>query len=260
MEKGKSTKMQVLVEIASLQPNVRQKEIAERIGVTPQSVSEYVKELEAEGYVRFGRRKYEVTKHGIELILSWTNELKNYIRYITEDIIGKVTVWTAIADENLKGGSQVGLEMRDGILHAFSRKNEKLLASGTVIWDTLVGEDAGIKNLEGMIPMNPAHVTIAIVPRIQRGGSRLVDLNKLQRIAAKQPIAVIGLEALIAVKKVGLSPSMMYGAKEAVVEAAFRGVSTLVVAVDEEVPHLVSRFISEDILHDTIDLRKAQAI
>jgi len=103
-------------------------------------------------------------------------------------------------------------------------------------------------------------VTIAIVPRVQRGGSKLVDLNKLQRIAAEQPIAVVGLEALIAVKKIGLSPSMMYGIEEAVVEAAFRGVSTLVVAVDEEVPHLVSRFISEDILHDTIDLRKAQPI
>jgi putative transcriptional regulator len=257
MKKGESTKMQVLVEIASLQPHVRQKEIAERVGVTPQSVSEYVKELVAEGYVRFGDRgKYEVTKHGIELILSWANELEDYVRYITEDIIGKVTVWTAIADEDLKGGSRVGLKMRDGILHAFDYKSEQVPATGIVIGDVVKGEDTGIHDLEGMIPMDRAHVTIAIVPRIQRGGSRLVDLNKLKHIGTEQPIAVVGLEALIAVKKAGLSPTIMYGIKEAVVEAAFRGVSTLVVAVDEEVPNLISRLISEDIPHDTIDFRK----
>jgi putative transcriptional regulator len=257
MKKGESTKIQVLVEIASLQPHVRQKEIAERVGVTPQSVSEYVKELVAEGYIRFGDHgKYEVTKHGIELILSWINELENYVRYITQDIIGKVTVWTAVADEDLKGGNRVGLEMRDGILHAFSHKCEKAAATGTVIENAVKGEDTGIQNLGGMIPMDRAHVTIAIVPRIQRGGSRLVDLNKLKHIATEHPIAVVGLEALIAVKKAGLSPAMMYGIEEAVVEAAFRGVSTLVVAVDEEVPNLASRFISEDIPHDTIDLRK----
>ncbi len=258
MKKGESTKIQVLVEIASLQPHVRQKEIAERVGVTPQSVSEYVKELVAEGYVRISDHgKYEVTKHGIELILSWINELENYVRYITEDIIGKVTVWTAVADEDLKSGDRVGLEMQGGILHAFSDTHEKTLATGTVIEDAVKGEDTGIQNLEGLIPMDCAHVTIAIVPRIQRGGSRLVDLNKLKRIATEQPIAVVGLEALIAITKVGLSPAMAYGVKEAVVEAAFRGVSTLVVAVDEEVPHLASRFISEDIPYDIIDLRKA---
>lgn len=39
------TKFQVLIEIAAHQPNVRQKEIAAKIGITPQAVSEYIKEL-----------------------------------------------------------------------------------------------------------------------------------------------------------------------------------------------------------------------
>lgn len=46
------TKFQILIEVAAHQPNVRQKEIAEKIGVTPQAVSEYIKELVAEGLDR----------------------------------------------------------------------------------------------------------------------------------------------------------------------------------------------------------------
>ncbi|RLG22876.1 Crp/Fnr family transcriptional regulator, partial [Methanosarcinales archaeon] len=43
------TKFQILVEIAAHQPNIKQKKIAEKIGVTPQAVSEYIKELIEEG-------------------------------------------------------------------------------------------------------------------------------------------------------------------------------------------------------------------
>jgi putative transcriptional regulator len=43
------TKFQVLIEIAAHQPNVRQKEIAAKIGITPQAVSEYIKELVNDG-------------------------------------------------------------------------------------------------------------------------------------------------------------------------------------------------------------------
>lgn len=39
--KKESTKFQILVEITAHQPNVRQREIAEKVGITPQAVSEY---------------------------------------------------------------------------------------------------------------------------------------------------------------------------------------------------------------------------
>ena len=98
--------MQVLVEVAALQPKVRQREVADRVGVTPQAVSEHLKELVADGYVKFDKRgQYGVTKAGIELIIEWTNELNKYIRYITEDIVGKVAVWTAIAEEDVSKGA-----------------------------------------------------------------------------------------------------------------------------------------------------------
>jgi putative transcriptional regulator len=255
MKKGKSTKMQVLVEIAALQPKIRQKEVADRVGVTPQAVSEYLKDLVTDGFVKFSKRgQYEVTKAGIELIIEWTNELNDYIRYITEDIVGKVTVWTAIAEEDVSSGTGVGLRMRNGILYAFHSNSKALRARGTTIGDARKGDDVGVEHLSGIIPMDRAHVTIAIVPRVQRGGSAAVDLEALRQVVANKPVAVLGLEALVSIKKVGISPLIQYAAAEGVVEAAFRGVSTVVVAVDEEVPPMIAELMSRDISYESVDL------
>jgi putative transcriptional regulator len=255
MNKGKSTKMQVLVEVAALQPKIRQREVADRVGVTPQAVSEHLKELVYDGYVQFDKRgHYEVTKAGIELIIEWTNELNNYIRYITDDIVGKVAVWTAIAEEDIIQGTTVGLKMRDGILYAFHSNSEESSARGITIGDACTGDDVGVEHLNGIIPMDRAHVTIAVVPRIQRGGSAVVDLEALRRIAAGKPVAILGLEALVSVQKAGISPLIQYGAAEGIVEAAFRGLSTVVVAVDEAVPPLIANLMSHDISYESIDL------
>jgi len=246
--------MQVLVEVAALQPKIRQKEIADRVGVTPQAVSEYLKDLVTDGFVKYNKRgQYEVTKAGIELIIEWTNELNNYIRYITEDIVGKVTVWTAIAEEDVGNGTSVGLRMRDGILYAF-HSNSKVRARGTTIGDARKGDDVGVEHLSGIIPMDRVHVTIAIVPRVQRGGSAAVDLEALRQIVDNKPVAVLGLEALVSVKKVGISPLIQFAAAEGVIEAAFRALSTVVVAVDEAVPPLIAELMSRDISYESVDL------
>jgi putative transcriptional regulator len=255
MKKGKSTKMQVLVEVAALQPKIRQKEVADRVGVTPQAVSEYLKDLVTDGFVKYNKRgQYEVTKAGIELIIEWANELSNYIRYITEDIVGKVTVWTAIAEEDVGNGTTVGLRMRDGILYAFHSNNKDFGARGTTIGDARKGDDVGVEHLSGIIPMERVHVTIAIVPRVQRGGSAAVDLEALRQIVDNKPVAVLGLEALVSVKKVGISPLIQFAAAEGVIEAAFRGLSTVVVVVDEAVPPLIAELMSRDISYESVDL------
>ncbi len=251
--------MQVLVEVAALQPAIRQREIANRVGVTPQAVSEYIRELTTDGSIKCDKRvQYEVTKTGVERILEWTNELNNYIRYINEDIVGKVTVWTAIAHDDLNAHTPVSLFMRDGVLFAVAQRgsDDPPAASGVTIGSAHKGDDIGVENLRGIIPMNRAHVTLAIVPRIQRGGSASVDVGLLQRVAGNAPVAVFGLEALVSAQKAGISPFMQYGVVEGITEAAFRGLSTVVVVVDELVPPLVARLISHDVPYSTVELSK----
>jgi putative transcriptional regulator len=46
----------------------------------------------------------------------------------------------------------------------------------------------------------------------------------------------------------------MFGAKESVIEAAFHGLSSLVLAIDEEVPGILSRLESENLEYELVDL------
>jgi putative transcriptional regulator len=57
------TRFQILVEIAAHQPAIRQQEVAAIMGVTPQAISEYIRELVDEDLLRApGRGRYEVTR------------------------------------------------------------------------------------------------------------------------------------------------------------------------------------------------------
>lgn len=62
--KGELTRFQILAEIARSQPHLRQRDIAKKIGITVQAVSENIKSLVKEGYVEYGHRRseYRLTK------------------------------------------------------------------------------------------------------------------------------------------------------------------------------------------------------
>jgi putative transcriptional regulator len=248
------TKFQVLIEIAAHQPNVRQKEIAEKIGITPQAVSEYIKELVNDGLiVTEGRVRYRITKEGVEWVLDNAADMKQYARFVMEDIINHISTWTAIAKENVEKDQQVYLKMEKGLLYVSSI--EKTGASGTVISDADVGEDVGVTSLKGLIDLENAIITICKVPRIERGGSRKVDLERLKALAVSKPyIAAIGVEALIALRKIGITPNVMFGTNESVIEAAYHGLSSLVVSVDEQVPSLLNRLETDNLEYELVDL------
>ncbi len=248
------TKFQVLIEIAAHQPNVRQKEIAEKIGITPQAVSEYIKELVNDGLiVTEGRVRYRITKEGVEWVLDNAADMKQYARFVMEDIINHISTWTAIAKENVEKGQQVYLKMEKGLLYVSSI--EKTGASGTVISDADTGEDVGVTSLKGLIDLENAIITICKVPRIERGGSRKVDIERLKALTVSKPyIAAIGVEALIALRKIDITPNVMFGTNESVIEAAYHGLSSLVVSVDEQVPSLLNRLETDNLEYELVDL------
>jgi len=253
--KKESTRFQILVEIAAHQPDVRQKEIADRIGITPQAVSEYIRELVSEGHLfSDGRVRYRVTKKGVEWVLERAMELKKYARFVMEDIVSHVSVATAIAKERLDKGQKVSLRMDNGLLYAWSGDGD---VTGITISDAGEGEDVGVTDLRGMIGLPDVSITICKVPRVERGGSRGVDYGILKRYSRGKPyIAAIGVEALIALRKVDMEPDILFGARESVVEAAFHGLSSLVVSVDEEVPTLLNRLEEEGLNYEVVDLSK----
>ncbi|MFA5331705.1 MAG: MarR family transcriptional regulator [Methanoregula sp.] len=251
--KREVSRLQILVEIAEHQPAVRQQEIAVKLGVTPQAISEYIRELVDEGMVSAsGRGNYEVTKTGIEWVLANAESLESYARHIRRDIIQQVSVWTAIAAENLKNGDEVGVYMKNGFLYASKKKQA---AMGTAVSDAKKDDDVGVARLTGIIDHTEGVITIAKVPRIQHGGSRRVKMVKLRElIRPAGMVAAVGLEAFIAIKNAGHKPDLFFGAREGVIESAFHGIDCLIVIVDEEFTDFLKRLEGVGLSYVIVDL------
>ncbi len=245
---------QILVEIAAGQPNVQQKDIAKKINVTPQAVSEYVKELIDRNMVISDRRsRYRITKEGVNWILEFSRELQNYSNFVNK-IVTHISVSPAIADTTLIKGQTAALFMKKGLLHASNMTNTS--ARGTVVFDAGKEEEVAISNIEGIIELQAGMVTIGKIPGIQHGGSRNVDLIKLKSILiGKELIGVIGMESLMTLKRLNITPVFIYGVKEATLEAARSGLSPMVVCTEENTSSLIDVLEKEYINYELLDLR-----
>ena len=252
--KREATKFQILVEVAEHQPSVRQQEIAAKLGITPQAVSEYIRELVDDEMVKSqGRGSYIITPKGVEWVINNAEALESYAKHITRDIVQQVSVWTAIADCNISAGEKVGIYMKGGFMHA-SYKDQNAL--GTAIADAKSGMDIGISNLTGIIDHSYGLVHVCKVPRIQRGGSEKISSEILCEILEKVAFTgAIGIEADIAIKNTGKNPDIYFGAGEGVIEAAVHGLESAIVIVDEEFTDFLKRLESSGlryIIHDLI--------
>ncbi len=251
------TKFQILVEIAANQPNIQQRDIARSLNITPQAISEYIKELIKEGSLTSeGRSRYKVTTEGVNRVLKALRELRSYSSFAAK-VVANISVSAAVADCNLSQGQTVGLKMKDGLLFATNTIGEG--ARGIVVSDAKEGKDVGVSEIEGIVEMDIRKITILKVPDIQGGGANSVDLNRLKKgISDKGLVGAIGIEALVALRQTGIEPDCFYGVKEAIVEAAYTGLSPAVVCVDSQTSDLLQRLEEENMNYELVDLRKGE--
>ena len=257
--KNLATKFQIMLEIAANQPNIQQKDIASRLGITSQAVSEYVKELLRDGWLSSeGRSRYRVTREGVDWILQMSRQLHSYA-WLVSKVVADISTSTAIADTDLSVDQRASLYMKDGLLFASGARSDKG-AKGTVVTQAKKGQDVGIRNVEGVIRLETAEVTIGKVPGVQDGGSRSTDLARLKsKVRATRLVGAMGTEALVALMQIGVKPDYLHGVREAAVEAACCGLPFLVVCSADKVPILVQRLEEENLDYQIVDLRQSQS-
>lgn len=256
-DKATATKFQILVEIAAAQLNVQQKDIARKLNITPQAVSQYMEELVKDRLVvSNGRFKYRVTREGIDWVLKMFRDLQDYSIFVRRAVTN-IAVCAAVADCDLSQGQEIGLKMRDGLLFAIDAVGRG--ARGIAVSSARKGEDVGISDIEGIVPLEKGEVTVLRVPGIQGGGSRNVDLARLKKeVSGKKLIGVIGVEALVALRRVGISPHYFYGVKEALVEAACSGLAPVVICIEDEIPGLLQSLREQHLDYQLIDVGKGE--
>jgi len=257
--KNLATKFQIMVEIAAHQPNIQQKDIASKLGITSQAVSEYIRELIKDGWLSSeGRSRYRVTKEGVDWILQMSRQLHSYAWFVSK-VVADISTTTAIADSDLSAGQRVSLYMKDGLLFASALAKNKG-ARGVAVTGAKKGQDVGIRDIQGVIKLEPAKVSVGKIPNVQDGGSQRTDLTRLEREVNKaRLVAALGTEALVALTQIGMRPHCLYGVREAAVEAAYCGLSSLVICSEDKLPILLQRLEEENLDYQIIDLRKGSA-
>lgn len=249
-KKREVTRFQILVEVAASQPQIKQSQIADSLGITPQAVSEYIKDLVAEGMISSsGRGQYTVTPLGVESIIAGARELKDYSDYVLNNVIGQVTVWAAIAKEPVRKDEVVCLAMEAGILYARRGSGS---ASGIAINAAGAGEDVGVSGLKGLIPLKQEKVTVIRVPVIAAGGSHGIDGALLKR-AVSGTVCVAGIEALAALGKAGIKPDIRFGSVEAAVEAATKGLKVTLVISEDMAPQAIQKLEAAGLGYEAVD-------
>jgi putative transcriptional regulator len=251
--KRNATRYQILVEIAERQPAVNQQEIADAIGITAQAVSDYLQDLVAQNYVnKHGRGRYEVTKEGVDWLISQTDDLREFVDHVSEDVIGQVETETAIASTAVSEGETVTLTMQDGVLRAMAGDTGGATAVAVTAAES--GHDVGITNVEGVVDYELGTVAIVSIPQVQDGGSSEVDGDRVRALADDHDlVAVAGAEAVALADRTGLEPDIRFGSPTAVREAAAKGLDVLLLATTDTLSKHTDSLREQNVSYEVVD-------
>ena len=232
MKPGWFTEFQILTELAQRQSRMRQRDVADSLGITVQAVSKHVRRLLDEELVAFSGVEYVLAPRGLERLMGYTKFLQAQARKAA-GCLRMERLWSAIAQKPIDAGEEVGLVMKNGVICAVSRNCKEAKAFGVAISESSKGEDVALRNLKGRINLRRGTVTVMTIPSINQGGSRRVDLSKVRKIhmrANPERIGVMGTVARVVANKLNLRVDFEFGVSRSAAMAALRGLDVLVLS------------------------------
>ncbi|KZX16804.1 MarR family protein [Methanobrevibacter cuticularis] len=264
-KRGAMTHFQILSEISKQEPHLRQKDIAERLGITVQAVSENIKSLIDDELItsKDGRSPYKITQKGIAKVKKDAITLRKYSDNVLETMNYYKSVWPAIAKEDLKKGVKVGLFMEDGILYASKTQQD---ACADVLCDAKKGEDVALTSLTGMIELEIGQVIIVTLPTINQGGSRKADFELIKNLYQSgfkkwgiekiDKFGVMGTVARAVADKLDMPISIDLAVASSTISATKKGLNVLILAVGNMNKVLIKDLEDEDIKYNIVDAHK----
>jgi predicted transcriptional regulator len=73
----------------------------------------------------------------------------------------------------------------------------------------------------------------------------------------KEPLGAIGIEAITALRRIGIEPRYLYGVAEAAIEAARSGLPFVIVCTEEDAPQLLAQVTGANLDYEILDLRES---
>ncbi len=221
--KALSTRLLLLLEVHNHR-HARLKTLAERLDVTVQAVSDYLKRLTNEGLVENVAGAWRPTKRGTALL----HETMRDLRHFLDDAMGSLRIISqthALADRTIHAEQDVGLYMRDGRLYAGPPRAGA--SRGVARTEAQAGQLVLVADLKGLIELRPAALTLVVHPEFPEGAPfesgrrairRLMDPKRRSLVAAHDQTSLAWVWAL------GLEVDLEFAPLAAAQEAARRGV------------------------------------
>ncbi|MCP8312536.1 MAG: winged helix-turn-helix transcriptional regulator [Candidatus Methylarchaceae archaeon HK02M1] len=252
-DKGEFTKFQILLKIMQSQPHVKQKDIADELGITIQAISKQLKGLIRRGMVEVGSESanYRLTPNGLEKLHEDISTLEKYVARIKKNLRNE-RVWPAIAAQPIKEGDEVGLMMRNGVLYAVASNQMDFEAFGKAVADADLGEDVGLRDLRGQVKLNRGRILIVKLPNIKQGGSRSVDLEKVHKLYEEfkpDRIGVMGTVGRAILNMLNLKADLEFGVTRVAPLTALRGLNVFVLAVGRMVNEVIEEISNVSAKH-----------
>lgn len=264
--KGAMTRFQILSEISKQEPHIRQKDLAERLGITVQAVSENIKNLIDNGYItsKDGRSPYKITQEGIKVVKRDAIALRKYSDGVLEIMTTYKSVWPAIAADKIKKGDKVGLYMENGLLYADKSEQSAYAIAGS---DGEIGDDISLNSLEGMIDLEYGQVMLITLPTIKEGGSKEVDFNIIKNIyetGFKQwdidegidKVTALGTISHVVANKLDIPIDIEFATVPSTIAAAKKGLNVMVLSVGNMGKSFIKQLEDEEIKYISIDGKK----
>jgi putative transcriptional regulator len=229
----------ILVEIKS-QSRLKLRDLAEKLDITVQGVSEYLKLMIQENLLIKFNGDYRLTQNGVEFLHKNMSELKNFVD-INIKKMDIINACTAVAGEDLAKDDRVGLVMENGTL--FARRIEKPKSSGIILYSAKEGEEVAIVDLEGIVEFDYGTITILELPSILDGGTRALDLKKIKKLIEEIEFEKIVIADIIGknlFSKLRLKPDIEYSPIAAAIEAAQKGLNVLMTIPTEMMANTIS--------------------
>lgn len=239
MKPGRLTELLFLLEL-STNPSGRLRPIADRLGVSVQTISLLHRRFRRQGKVSVVAGRYRATPAGVA-------ELHSLISAIRADLDARmaelqlVRECRAIAADDLRRDQPVVLYMDGGDLYA--RPGADGVSRGVAARKARRGDLVEVEQLEGILPLPPAGVVCLVVPTKALTSSvhLVARLRKALGSVRGQLLAAEGLEAVHTLRRATNRAFVRFGVAAAARDAALLGVPVVVVVSDAHLRVLLQR-------------------
>ena len=215
-------------------------QIAEKVGITKQGVSEYLKKMKEEGIIEVIEGEYRATVKGVEKLFLHLSQLEKYMEEKRKKL-NIIEICSAIAGNDIKKGEKVALFMSNGYLYAFVNKTSSSYAEA--IENAKKGEDVAIKNIRGIIDLCLGKISLFSLPSAEKGGAKKVNSvklkSKIEEINADR-IGVMDIVGKVALDNAKIKYDFEFCPINSAIEACQRGLNVILVGEEKEMRHAIS--------------------